>query len=153
MSIGSIVFAFISRMVGGYVKTMKWTVVITALLFLSLICIEMRMYISYTIVFLIGLLTGSQLLGFTCAKNNAPLEVAGSTLAVTNGLVMLVGAVFQPLLGILLDFFWDGKTSENGMRIYEIWTYQKTMLVLPLCLIFAFICTQFMKETIHTEER
>ena len=133
-------------------KTIRFSAIGVAILFIPLIYVSYSIYISFSIVFIIGLLTGAQVINFTCAKNNSTLETSGTTIAFTNGIVMLIGSVFQPILGVFLDFFWNGSVSESGMRVYEISTYQKTMLILPICLIISYVLSLYVRETITPEK-
>jgi MFS family permease len=150
-AIGSIPLAIIAKKVNGYMKTIKFSIISVALLFIPLIYVD-NMYMSFAIIFLIGVLTAAEVLVFTCAKNNESAKNAGTAVAFANALIMLVGSVFQPILGVLLDFFWTGKLSETGMRIYDISSYQKAILTLPICFVAAYVLSLFVKETIDYEK-
>lgn len=150
-AIGSLPLTIIAKKINGYMKTIRFSIIMVALLFIPLIYIQ-NIYLSFLIVFLIGVFTAAEVMVFTCAKNNELLENAGTAIAFTNALVMLVGAIFQPLLGVLLDVFWIGTLSTQGTRIYEISSYQNSILTLPICLIAAYVLSIFTKETIHTEK-
>jgi hypothetical protein len=110
------------------------------------------MHLSFVIVFLIGILTAGEVLVFTCARNNEPPQNAGTAIAFSNGLVMLAGSIFQPVLGIMLDMFWTGTISDQGVRIYDISCYQKAIAVLPICMAVAYVLSFFVKETINLEK-
>jgi hypothetical protein len=102
--------------------------------------------------FLLGIFTAAEVLVFTCAKNNESPQNAGTAIAFSNGLVMLAGSIFQPILGMMLDLFWTGVISDRGIRIYDVSCYQKAILTLPICLVVAYILSLFVKETINMEE-
>lgn len=150
-AIGSVAMAFFARKIASYMNTIKISSVSVALLFFPLIFGTENMSIAMVTVFLIGLFTGSQVINFTCAKNNSDASISGTTLAFTNAIVMLIGSIFQPLLGVMLDLFWDGKVSEVGTRIYEIGCYQKALLTIPICLLIAYLLSLFVRETMHSE--
>jgi len=149
-AIGSIPVALVAKRVNGYMKTIRFSIVGVALLFIPLIYVH-NIYLSFFCTFLIGIITSGEVLVFTCAKNNESLQNAGTAIALTNGLVMLAGSIFQPVLGVLLDVFWTGTMAE-GIRIYDISCYQKAILTLPICLVVAYILSLFVKETIQTEK-
>lgn len=149
-AIGSLPLTMIAKKVNGYMKMIRFSIVAVALLFIPLIYVQ-NIYLSFSIVFLIGIFTAAEVMVFTCAKNNELSENAGTAIAFTNGLVMLVGSVFQPLLGVLLDIFWTGNVSAYGTRIYEISSYQQAIVTLPICLVVAYLLSLFTKETIHIE--
>jgi predicted MFS family arabinose efflux permease len=150
-AVGSIPVAIIAKKVNGYVKTIRFSSLCVALLFIPLIYVE-SFHWSLVTVFFIGLLTAGEVLIFTCAKNNESPGNAGTAIALANGLVMLAGSVFQPALGILLDFFRNGKVAENGLPIYEISCYRKAIMTLPICLIIALLLSIFAKETVQIEK-
>ena len=142
-----IIYSYISSLTG----VSRIHSISTAVLFGVLIFVECDIYTSFTIVFAIGLLTGAQPIGFTCAKNNAPAQISGMTFALTNCIVMLIGSVFQPFLGTILDYFWTGSLSVSGIRLYDITAYRNAILIIPVFLVFAYLISLFVKETIHTE--
>ena len=151
VAVGSLVFAIFARKIRSYMKTIKLGAFGTGMMFIVLLYFSANLYVAFSVVFLIGLFTGTQVINFTCAKNNSQKEVAGTTIALTNCIVMLIGSIFQPALGFILDAFWNGKISESGIRIYDVSCYDHAILTLPVCLLIAFVCTLFIKETINTE--
>ncbi|MFX8227140.1 hypothetical protein ABTL27_19905, partial [Acinetobacter baumannii] len=66
--------------------------------------------------------------------------------AVTNGLVMLGGVIFQPVIGIILDRLWSGQV-ENDLRVYSPADYQCAMLILPVALVISAFLTLALRET------
>lgn len=150
-AIGSIPVAVVAKRINSYMKTIRFSIIFVTFLFIPLIYIN-NMFISFTIVFVIGVLTAAEVLVFTCAKNNESEQNSGTAIAFANALVMLAGSIFQPVLGMMLDFFWTNNLSIDGIRIYDVYTYQKAMLTLPLCLIIAFILSLFVNETIYNEK-
>jgi predicted MFS family arabinose efflux permease len=150
-AIGSIPIAVIAKKVNGYMKIIRFSIICTALLFIPLIYVK-NLYLSFIIVFFIGMLTAAEVLVFTCARNNEPPQNAGTAIAFSNGLVMLAGSIFQPILGVMLDLFRSGAVSDHGVCIYDISCYQKAILALPICLAAAYILSLFVKETISIEK-
>ena len=90
-------------------------------------------------------------IGFTVAKESVSAEISGTTLAMTNCIVMLIGSIFQPFLGALLDFFWKGEIGEAAVRVYDIECYEKAILVIPVFLLISYVLSMFLKDTINTE--
>ncbi|MDR1031913.1 MAG: MFS transporter [Holosporales bacterium] len=149
-AIGSIPVAIIARKFGGYMKTIRFSAICTAVLFIALMYSQ-NLYTSFAIVFLIGVFTAAEVLVFTCAKNNASVRHSGTAIALANALVMLAGSIFQPVFGVLLDLFWTGGLSTSGVRLYDISCYHKAILTLPICLVISFVMSVFIKETINQE--
>jgi predicted MFS family arabinose efflux permease len=148
---GSLVLAAYARKIRSYVHTIRMSAGLTALLFLMLIYIPFGFYLSLLVVFAIGFLTGAQAINFTCAKNSSSPETAGTTVAFSNCIVMLIGAIFQPTLGVILDYFWNNTMGDDGIRIYDAACYSCAMLVIPVFLIVAYSLSFYLKETIHME--
>ncbi|MDR0942766.1 MAG: MFS transporter [Holosporales bacterium] len=152
VAIGSLVLALYARKIRSYVKTIRTAVALIAALFMLLVLSSENLYVAFAIVFGIGFLTGAQVINFTCAQNNSSPELAGMTGALANCIVMSIGAVFQPLLGALLDFFWDGSIGENGLRIYNIDCYKYAILIIPTLLVISYFLSFFLKETMQMED-
>jgi len=73
--------------------------------------------------FVCGLCFGTMVVGFALARvNNAP-EVHGASFGMINGATVATGAIFQPLLGALLDLRWDGRMVE-GAPLYSPEAYR-----------------------------
>ena len=47
------------------------------------------------------------------------------------------GALFQPLVGLLLDLAWKGQTSSLGARLYEADDYRLALASLLACCLSA----------------
>lgn len=81
------------------------------------------------LLFMNGFFSGSMVLSFAaCREHNRP-ETAGATLGFVNMFLMAAGAIFLPLVGWLLDIYWDG-TRVEGVRIYSVATYQIAFLTI-----------------------
>jgi sugar phosphate permease len=83
--------------------------------------------------------------GFTTTKELFPVQMAGTSTGLVNLFPFAGGAVFQPLLGYLL---------ERGGRIEGKFTlagYQQAFFVLFLCGLIAFLACLFLEETLVKE--
>jgi sugar phosphate permease len=149
--VGSIVMAMIARKIKSYTKTIRTSALGVTILFAPLLYMDCDLTVSLGIVLAIGFFTGAQVLGFACAKNNASAELSGTTIALTNCIVMLLGSLFQPILGVLLDTFWSGLTADDGVRIYDITCYRKAIMVIPVSTAISYVVSIFMKETMSSE--
>ena len=65
-----------------------------------------------------GLASGVIVLTYAMAGDLAPENARGSTFTFANMLIILSGAVFQPLSSWLLDLNWTG-ILEDGARVYD----------------------------------
>ena len=65
---------------------------------------------------------------------------------IVNALVTGTGAVYQPLIGWLLDRAWSG-TLVEGARIYTAADYRLAFAVLVGGLVLGLVCALLMRET------
>lgn len=75
-----------------------------------------------------------------------PHQYSGTALGFTNMASILLGALFQPIVGYLLDINWRGELFE-GVRYYSSANLQTAMLALPICLLLCFILCCVSKES------
>lgn len=68
---------------------------------------------------------------FVVAKDHVPPGMSSSAMGVVNMAVVGSGALFQPLIGILLDLNWDGAMLA-GVRVYAPEAYRAAFVVLPV---------------------
>lgn len=147
IALGSILMAYVANYIKNFNSTLKYSALVCGILFMIILYTPISFYISLLVVFTIGLLTGAQPIGFTCAKNNSVPELSGTTLAFTNCIVMLLGSIFQPLVGYLLDVFRGNVVNSAGQRVYSVECYTSAILIIPLSLFIAYLLTYLMKET------
>jgi len=82
------------------------------------------------------------IMGFTATKELFPVEIAGTSIGMVNFFPFFGGAVFQPVLGAILDAY-----GRNAAGQYPIEAYRAVMLVLLLSALAALVCSILMKET------
>jgi len=103
--------------------------------------------VLYVLFFFIGVFCGAHPLCFALGKENCPIEISGTAVAVTNTLIMLGGMVFQPVVGKLLDNHAVNVVMQNGMPLYSASDYTYALSVVPLGLCVSILLTFFLKET------
>lgn len=96
--------------------------------------------------FLCGFGGSSQISGFAAARENNPPEVSATAIGLVNGLVTGAGALFQPLLGWLLDLNWKGEMVA-GARVYDPGAYRIALSAVIVGCIVGFFCSLAMRET------
>ena len=78
-------------------------------------------------------------LAFASAREHNPEGLSSSTYGFINTAVIGSGALFQPLLGLLLDAQWDG-ALVSGSRVYSASAYALAFAVLPVgCMVGALV--------------
>ena len=120
------------------------TLVITALLAfqtdsisragLYLLCLGLGIFSSAVVV-----------IAFTANKELFPIQMAGTATGIVNLFPFAGGAVFQPVLGYVLEHY--GRAGAN----FTLLGYQKAFLVLFASGCIAFVASLFVKETLHAK--
>lgn len=151
MLTGWIVSSFCSGALSDIFGTRKAPLLIGGILASIVACIllyvaNIPLYVIYGLLFLFGVCCGPHPLCFTLSKENNPHEISGTTVAFANFLIMMGGFIFQPIVGDILDFLWDGRI-EQGLRIYTAQNYTMALSIIPIGLILSIGLTLFIKDT------
>ncbi len=101
----------------------------------------------YLIFFIIGFCCGAHPLCFALGKENNPIQISGTAVAVTNMLIMMGGVVFQPVVGMLLDLHTSSPIDAHGLPIYSSTDYTFALSVIPIGVALGIFLSVFLKET------
>jgi len=101
---------------------------------------------AYSLCLLYGTASSVFVLAFATGREHGPADAAGAALGLVNMTIMTVGAVFQPLIGWLLDLNWDGR-MEAGARLYSMAAYQVAFLTLVASGSVALLVLAVIRET------
>lgn len=93
-----------------------------------------------------GMGLGAMVVAFAIAREGNGMAVAGVAYAFVNCAVTGTGAIFQPLIGWLLDQGWDGALVE-GARVYSAEAYQFALSSLIVFLAVGFLAGLALRET------
>lgn len=148
MMCGSPLIPMLSDFTKSYVGMMRSATVAMAGLFVAISFGEyFPMSCMYALCFTLGLVAGAQVLCFSCAKNAFPINhMEGTLMGVTNALVMMSGMIFQPLVGHILDVFWDGSYLPSGAPFYSQNAYQYAILIMPISLCLCYLLLMRLKD-------
>jgi MFS family permease len=113
---------------------------------------HLSLFWLYIALFIFGLGASGQALSFGFVKDNNAPSVVGTAIGFNNMAVVAGGALFQPLIGILLYYNWGG-TIQDGSPFYEVADYQKALIVLPLCYILALVVSRFLLRETHCKQQ
>jgi sugar phosphate permease len=102
-------------------------------------------YTVCIIFYLFGFFSGAQIIIYAVSREISSSKASGTAFALTNMFVMIGGAIFQPVVGILLE--WRGGQAVEGLHIYSASAYQYALAVLPLGLVLTVFLTFLLKET------
>jgi MFS family permease len=103
-------------------------------------------WIVGTLCFLVGFLGSAQIVCFALVRENHPATLSGTGIGFVNGMVTGAGALFQPLVGALLDLAWAGDMAV-GIRLYDADAYRFALASLVACCLAGLVFLLFLRET------
>lgn len=104
--------------------------------------------ILYALMFIIGFAGAGQTLSFALIRDNNSIQTMSAANGFNNMFVVAGALVLQPLIGKILDMYWQG-TMQDGVPIYSLHGYQIAFLMLSTCYLIATITSIFfIKETL-----
>jgi len=106
----------------------------------------------HMIFFMIGFCCGAHPLCFALGKESNSIKVSGTSVAVTNMLIMAGGLLFQPIVGKLLDLHAAGSIGMDGLPVYAASDYTFALSIVPLGVALGIFLSIFLKET-HCESQ
>ena len=95
---------------------------------------------------LIGIGGSSLVIAFACGREHNVAAKVGLTIGVVNAATVGSGALFQPIIGALLDLHWSG-AMLNGVPVYEADVYRFALSVLPLTSLLGLGLVTAIRET------
>jgi MFS family permease len=107
---------------------------------------ELPLGVIGALAFLVGFSGSAQIVVFALARENHVQQLSSTAIGFVNAMVTGAGALFQPLVGFLLDLAWTGQTSV-GARVYEAADYRFAFLSLIACGIGGLVCLLAVRET------
>ena len=99
-----------------------------------------------TLALLIGVGGSSLVLSFACGREHNVASKVGLTIGVINTATVGSGALFQPIIGWLLDLRWTG-AMHNGVPVYDVEAYQFALGVLPVTSFIGLALVGLIRET------
>ncbi len=108
---------------------------------------ERTEWLAAVCLFLFGFGTGAFMLGFALGKEMNHIALAATVIAFINTGDAVFGAFSEPLVGKLLDVFWDGKVL-NGVHYFNVSSYRLALSLLLLYLVGALLCLMRLRRTV-----
>jgi len=145
MIVGSPMLSYLSEKILGARKPVlliSSSILIGIWVLLILLVDGLDVSFLYIIFFLLGIFaSGIVVIGFTAAKELFPTQIAGTSTGMVNLFPFAGGALFQPLIGLILDY------SGRLGNIYSVQAYRISFVGFLLAAIAALISVPFMRET------
>ena len=145
-TVGAPWVGYFTDLVGRRRQLMFLSPLLSMLILLIIIYIpSLTPSLMLVLLFFYGVSNTGVALAYALAGDLHPSKFAGISVAFTNMMSIMMGALFQPLMGWILDQQWTG-TMSHGLRIYSRQDYVHTLTILPISLILAFIMVFFIKD-------
>lgn len=101
----------------------------------------------YILLFIFGLGASGQAVSFAVIQDVCPKSMVGTAIGFNNMLVVIGGAILQPLSGFILHHQWSGQYL-HGVPFYSVANYISAMSIIPFCSLLCLITSIFfIKET------
>lgn len=121
--------------------------------FSALICLLIVLYSPnqvlmtlITLLFFFGFGASGFFTSFAMIRELFPLVLVATVLGIMNTFNSVFEALFEPLVGAILDWTWEGETLK-GMHQFSIHGYHISLLILPASLILSLLTLTLIKET------
>ena len=147
--------AFTSPILGWYSNRLgRRCILLSFCAGIGFVCASIVIFISGVpfwllclLLFGFGMAAAGQILSFALVKDNNHKQVTATAIGFNNMAVVAGGALFQPLIGILLRLVWQGEFID-GVPWYTMNNYRVAMSVVPLCFLTGLLASRlFIKET------
>jgi MFS family permease len=102
--------------------------------------------VVFLLLFCYGISNTGVAIAYAISSEINPRPVAGTSMAFANMASVIVGTIFQPLIGWLLDKH-AGVTSQVIHLSYNAGDYRFALLLLPICMLLGLIFAKLIKET------
>ncbi|HSW68978.1 MAG TPA: MFS transporter [Gammaproteobacteria bacterium] len=103
-------------------------------------------YHSFIVIFfLLGLFSGTQILGYPAAAEQNHSNLSGTSASVVSFTTMSGYIIFQPLFGWIMDYK-HPPVIINNTATYSLESYQHALMILPVFFIVAIFISFFLKK-------
>jgi MFS family permease len=98
------------------------------------------------LLFINGFAAGTMAISYALIKEHNAGNGSGAAMGLVNMMAVAGGAVFQPIVGMLLDAQWQG-TLIDGARIYSLEAYANAFALLPVLYFGSLVFGLCIRET------
>ena len=129
---------------------MLWGTVVSLATVSALIYVpDLPMEVFRLLLFLFGFGGAAMAISYAAGREHNADGATGAALGLINMAAVLGGAIFQPLVGLILDWLWavsDGQMA-GGVRIYTLGMYRQALTALPIVCVLGIVACLFVRET------
>ncbi len=149
--IGWAIGAPISGWVADKMRRRKPPMVVGAVLSLAMWLIlaltpTMPLWTLYTVLFVLGVAASTMGVMFALLREHTAPRLGSTATGLFNTICMISPALFQPLVGWLIDLSWDG-VIVRGVPLYSSLDFQNAFLAYPICTSIAILISFCLRES------
>lgn len=133
MLFGGPLLAFLSKKIGNYSVIGLCGIGLTLAFIMILSGSVSNWWLLSTLFFTIGLMCCYQVIVFATGSTLVSNKHLGITIAFLNCINMLGGSFFHTLIGKIMDWYWEGNLTVNGLKQYSLSSYLHALMVIPAC--------------------
>lgn len=147
LAIGAPLFGYMSDRLNNRYSLMFAGLWISMAAFLCVIYIPYHnFYVLGTLLFIFGLASGAFMLCFAVGRDLNNIAMMATVTSFINTGEGILGLFSEPLIGRILDIFWQGK-KVNGVPLFSVSDYHLALFILPLYLLLAIVFLSFLSRS------
>lgn len=122
--------------------------IVFSLLFMSIILYVPHLSVTllFILLFFYGISNVGVATSYAIACEINPRAISGTSMSFANMASVIIGAIFQPIIGSLLDLKWH-HTFIHHVPYYTAHAYRFAMLSLPACFLLSLVFGLLLKES------
>lgn len=146
-AVGAPIFGWFSDKIGRRKWPMGLAAFLSLLVMMAILYLPVSIHTMHWLMFLLGACSSGFILAFSIVREINITILTGTAIGFINTLNNASGALAQPIVGKILDSLWDNTFRLDGAPVYSIESYNTALMLLPICLLAAFLIFPFIKET------
>lgn len=99
---------------------------------------NLPIWLTVSLFVAMGVSGSAMATSFALVREVSPAEIGGSVVGIVNSMTVASGALLQPLVGVMLDYRWDGSLVA-GARIYSATDYRWSFSIILATTLCGFI--------------
>lgn len=135
MLFGGPLLAVLSKKLGNYTVICFCGLGMSLALILLFSSTDYNWYWFAGLLFCMGILGCYQVIVFVAGSDLVSPQLLCVTVAFLNCVNMLGGSFFHTSIGLIMDVFWTGLVSTEGVRQYTVESYGTALMIIPVCAI------------------
>lgn len=149
IAFGSVVLGWISEKNDSSKMVMSLVSLLGVVSSAFVIFIKMNSAIALVMMlFMMGVSSSGQTISFFAIRNNNKVEHLSIANGLNNAIVVVSGAIFQPLIGYFVKIF----GADNKVGDASFYAFQKSFFIIPLCFLLCYLISKYLMRTCDTQD-